>query len=86
MSLDLEWLRKGLSILALDEAYEAFNLCKFEDFLLLCRFKVKRVAISDFLVERAKAEVNPLILLSKEVVQNGCLILLVRKSRLLGNR
>ena len=86
MSLDLEWLRKGLSIIAFDEAYEAFNLCKFEDLLLLCRFKIKRVAISDFLVERAEAEVNPLILLSKEVVQNGCLIMLIRKCSLIGNR
>ena len=75
MRLQLEGLGQCLESAAFDETKKIFQIGNFKNLTttVSCRWrlKLKRLPISDFLVELAKSKIDPLILLSQERVENA---------------
>ena len=74
VSLELEGLGQCLESAALDEIKKVFQIGNFKNLAatLTCRWrlKLKRLPVSDFLIELAKSKIDSLILLSQERVEN----------------
>ena len=74
VSLELERLCQRLESAALDETKQVFQIGNFKNLTatVSCkwRLKLKRLPVSDFLVELAKSKIDSLILLSQERVEN----------------